>query len=166
MSHHDNNLVVEKFYAEWKKGNWQGLGALLADNVVDHNPVPNQKPGKQGMIDGLKEFLQAFPDMQISGALMVCEGDKVFDHGVARATHKGTLTGIPASNRPVEFTYTDMYRIENGKIAEVWHVEDFVTVLQQIGAMPAASGAQPPASQPSTPTGRADKGRSQPGAPS
>ena len=57
MSHHDTKQIVEKFYEEWKKGNWQGLGALLADNVVDHNPPPTQKPGKQGMIDGLKEYL-------------------------------------------------------------------------------------------------------------
>jgi hypothetical protein len=29
-----------------------------------------------------------------------------------------------------------MYRIEDGRIAESWHIEDFATLLGQIGSLP------------------------------
>ena len=37
--------------------------------------------------------------------------------------------------RPIEFIATDIYRIANGRIAENWHLEDNLTLLQQLGAV-------------------------------
>lgn len=137
MSNEVNKALVQRFYDEWKKGNWDGVKMLLDDNLVDHNPQPGQAPGADGLIQGLQAFGGAFPDMQFTIDRMIAEGDRVMDQGRARATHSGAFAGIPATHKPVDFTFTDWYRIANGKIVEVWHVEDIVTVMQQIGVMPA-----------------------------
>ncbi len=163
MSTEQNKKIVERFYDEWNRGNLDGIGMLLADNVIDHNPQPGQKPGKNGMLEGLRPFFQASPDMQIMLDHMVCYSDKVYDTGHCRGTHKGTFAGIPATNKPFDFTFSDIYRIENGKIAEVWHVEDFVTMLQQIGVMPQI-GAAPQAQPGATSTPRTDRSRPETGA--
>ncbi|MBI5301950.1 MAG: ester cyclase [Chloroflexi bacterium] len=136
MAHHGNN-VAEQFVAAWNKGDLEGALALMDDNVVDHNPVPGQKPGKTGAREALGVFMAAFPDLKFQEQVVVVEGDRVADHGIARGTHKGSLMGIPATGKSVEFQYSDVYRVANGKIAEVWHVEDIPTVMRQIGAMPA-----------------------------
>ena len=37
--------------------------------------------------------------------------------------------------RAIDFIATDIYRIANGRIAENWHLEDNLTLLQQLGAI-------------------------------
>ena len=44
--------------------------------------------------------------------------------------------GIAPSGKEVEFTGISFYRIEGGKIAESWTVEDQLGLMRQIGAIP------------------------------
>ena len=137
MAHHleGNKAIAERFAEEWNKGNLEGALALIDENVVDHNPAPGQAPGLAGARQALTAFRTAFPDLKFTTEYVLADGDRVVDHGTARGTHKGNLFGIAATNKPVEFTYTDIYRIANGKIAEIWHIEDIAMAMQQIGAM-------------------------------
>jgi predicted ester cyclase len=43
--------------------------------------------------------------------------------------------GTPASGKEVELTGISIYRIEEGKIAEEWSVEDQYGLMAQIGAV-------------------------------
>lgn len=143
MAHHleSNKAVAQGFVEEWNKGNLEGALAFIDDNVVDHNPAPGQAPGKDGARQALSGFLTAFPDLKFYNDYVLAEGDRVVDHGTARGTHKGNLFGIPPTGKSVEFTYTDIYRIANGKITEIWHIEDIVMAMQQIGAIKAPVAA-------------------------
>jgi predicted ester cyclase len=44
--------------------------------------------------------------------------------------------GTPASGKEVQLTGISIYRIEEGKIAQEWTVEDQFGLMQQIGAIP------------------------------
>ena len=44
----------------------------------------------------------------------------------------GTAKG---DGRSVSFIATDMLRIQNGRITDNWHIEDNLTLLQQMGAV-------------------------------
>ena len=53
-------------------------------------------------------------------------------------THEGELMGVPASNRPISVEVITILRFDgDGRIAERWNVADFLSMLQQIGAIPA-----------------------------
>ena len=43
------------------------------------------------------------------------------------------MMGRPATGKPADVGYMDMYRIANGQIVEVWHVEDIAGMLTQLG---------------------------------
>ena len=137
-----NKAIAYRFAEEWNKGNLEGAVALMDENIVDHNPGPGQAPGKAGAKQSLAAFFTAFPDLKITNDFVLADDDRVVDHGTARGTHKGNLFGIPATNKPVEITYTDIYRIANGKIAELWHIEDVPAIMVQIGAMPAPGSSK------------------------
>ena len=42
--------------------------------------------------------------------------------------------GIPATGRQVEFRASDVHRLENGRIVQTWHLEDYLAIFNQLGA--------------------------------
>jgi hypothetical protein len=51
------------------------------------------------------------------------------------ATSSGSR-GVPATNREAELSGILIVRVEAGAIAEIWHAEDMLGLLDRIGAKP------------------------------
>ena len=126
----------------------------------EHNPAlakeyctPDVKwhGGTLGTMDGIKNltgllvgFFGAFPDLQATEYDIIAEDDKVAIRFVVEATHAGNLVGIAATGKKVRWDAVDvyhfknnalafqLYRIENGQLAEHWEVADLTTLLRQI----------------------------------
>jgi predicted ester cyclase len=45
--------------------------------------------------------------------------------------------GIPATGKSVAVTYSDIWRLENGKAVENWVQMDMLGLMQQLGLIPA-----------------------------
>lgn len=82
-------------------------------------------------------FETAFPGYQLNAKEMVAEGDRVAVRIEFTGTHDGDLMGIAPTGKPVTIEIGMIYRIENGKIVEHWMLADQLTMLQQIGVIPA-----------------------------
>jgi predicted ester cyclase len=71
---------------------------------------------------------------------LIAEGDEV----AALATYSGTLTGpmgeYPATGRSVEITFLSIFRIDTGRVAELWVEWDNVAMLTQLGLLPPPPG--------------------------
>jgi predicted ester cyclase len=81
------------------------------------------------------DFRRGFPDVVSTIEDLIAEGDKVVARWRSRTTHQGEYMGIPPTGKEVEFTGISVYRIEAGKIAESWTVEDELGLMRQIGAV-------------------------------
>jgi predicted ester cyclase len=81
------------------------------------------------------DFRQGFPDVVSTVEDLIAEGDKVVARWRSRATHQGEYMGIPPTGNEVEFTGISVYRIEAGKIAQSWTMEDELGLMRQIGAV-------------------------------
>ena len=79
-------------------------------------------------------FIEAFADLKHSIRSIEADGDHVRLHALVTTAHRGTYKGIPATNRKVQFETTATYRIESGKIVEVWQQMDVDGLLGQIRA--------------------------------
>jgi steroid delta-isomerase-like uncharacterized protein len=65
-------------------------------------------------------------------------GEQVASRMTMTGTQSGMLMGVPPSNRSFEFGVMSVFRFtDDGRVAERWNVADFLTMLQQIGAVPA-----------------------------
>ena len=82
-------------------------------------------------------FETAFPGYQLTAKEMVAEGDRIAVRIEFTGTHTGDLMGIAPTDKPVTIEIAMIYRIENGKIVEHWMLADQLTMLQQIGVIPA-----------------------------
>ena len=82
-------------------------------------------------------FETAFPGYQLTAKEMVAEGDRVAVRIEFTGVHDGDLMGIAPTGKLVAIEIGMIYRIENGKIVEHWMLADQLTMLQQIGVIPA-----------------------------
>ncbi len=48
----------------------------------------------------------------------------------------GEFMGVPATGKEVAFDFIDIITVRDGKMTDHWMVADFLTMLQQLGAMP------------------------------
>jgi steroid delta-isomerase-like uncharacterized protein/uncharacterized protein (TIGR02246 family) len=141
--------IVRSFYDLWNKGSMEGLDRIVSADVIDHNPLLGQTGDYAGVQKTFEQLLGAFSNIEVKIDKMISQGDTVATHWTATATHSGDFMGIPATGKQVSYSGTDMARINNSRIVEVWHDEDFLTVLQQIGGlqhpgMPQASESSAP----------------------
>lgn len=81
-------------------------------------------------------YFSAFPDLQVTTDLLVAEGDKVTKVWTVTSTSKGDFMGIPATGKPMIIKGIEVFRLADGKIAELWASMDNLGMLQQLGVIP------------------------------
>ena len=146
MSKQDN-IATQKLQGEAiNKGRLQELHTVFAENVVDHDPAPDQGKGPEGFIAFFTNFRTAFPDLSIAVDHMVADEDNVSIAYTITGTHKGSFMGIPATGKKIKARGMQIARFENAKIVERWGSSDELGILKEIGAVKGAeSVAQTPA---------------------
>jgi steroid delta-isomerase-like uncharacterized protein len=85
-------------------------------------------------------FWEAVPDARLTINDAFAADEQVAVRATITGTHEGELMGVPASHRPISVDVITILRFgDDGRIAERWNVADFLSMLQQIGAIPAAA---------------------------
>src|SRR5688500_8008497 len=82
----------------------------------------------------IRAFYTAFPDYTHTPEEILAVGDRVVLRTTNRATHTGDFQGIAPTGRRISFGQIAIYRMANGKIAEVWEEADLLGLMQQLGA--------------------------------
>lgn len=136
MSKEDNNAIVRRFFMEGpSKGDLRSADELLAQTFALHTPLPSA-PGIQGMNDVITACRAAFENLNVTVEEMVAEGDLVAARFTARGMHKGAFMGLPPTGKSITMTGIEIFRIENGKIAELWGEANLLGLMQQLGIFP------------------------------
>lgn len=139
MTVEENKAVVRRYFEEFiGKGKLAVADEVLGSDVdhVAHGAPPGTPLGPEGAKKRLPLFRKAFPDFRITIEDLVAEGDKVATRLTFRGTHKGEFQGIPATNRPVTFSWFLIDRIADGKIVERLGLFDRMGLMQQLGVVP------------------------------
>ena len=89
--------------------------------------------------DFFARFWEAVPDARIALGDAFEAGDQAAARLTITGTHEGELMGVAASHRGISVEVITILRFEDDRIAERWNVADFLSMLQQIGAIPAAA---------------------------
>ena len=138
MSSEQNKAIVRRWIEEvFVKSNWDAIDELVAPDFVEHTGAPEQAPGAQGHKQVAPTWRRAFPDNWIVIEDMVAEGDRVAFRIRTGGTHEGDFKGVPATGKRYEITEMHFVRVSGGRIMEHWGLEDILTMMQQLGAVPA-----------------------------
>ena len=134
-----NIAFVKGFYTAFNTMQKAKLDDVLAENWIDTPMAPGQGAGREGMKGAMDGYHEAFPDFHAENQDFVAAGDKVVVRSLITATQRGDFAGVKATGKPIRLMAIDIHRICDGRIAETWHVEDWLSALFQIGAMPPKS---------------------------
>lgn len=133
----DVNMAAQERLAELiNSGDIDSLDEVFADDVVDHDPAPNQGPGPNGFRDFFRELRTAFPDLQVEPATVVTDDDHVAIAYTISGTHQGEFQGIQPTGTSITARGVQIARFENGKIVERWGSSDEQGINAQLGATP------------------------------
>ena len=130
-------LVEEAF----NKGKVDVIEELVAPTFVNHDPATGDSKGPQGTRELIEGYRSAFPDLEITIAEQLAEGDLVATRWTAKGTHKGELMGIAPTGKQSTVTGVTIDKIENGQIVESWNNWDTLGMLRQLGVVPALATA-------------------------
>lgn len=91
--------------------------------------------GSKGLEDTIKAisgFGNLVPDLQWKMVDVKVSGDTIVVRGEATGTPAGEFFGVPHSGNSFKIMSIDLHRVENGKIVESHHIEDWAGAMRQL----------------------------------
>jgi predicted ester cyclase len=99
--------------------------------VIDELYAPELAPAARRWI---APFRSSFPDVRMEVVELIAEGDKVVGRFTCSATHLGAWLGhAPTGRRLERVDEVSIFRLRDGRIIQVWSLEDTLGRLQQLG---------------------------------
>ena len=119
----------------WNEANLEVIEEIISEDYVgqyDMSPVNGREAYKQ-YLSGL---FTAFPDVHITVEKVFAEGDLVAFVATATGTHLGPFGPAPATGNSMKVQALVIRRMADGKIVELWQLNDMLGLLTQIGLVP------------------------------
>jgi len=127
-----NKEVVRRFFEAWGQQDLEKAAGLVTEDFLNNS---SSSQGREGIYEEGSYWFSAFPDAIVSIEELLAEGDKVVARVQTSATHQGEFFGAPPTGNAVEISEIDIFRVENGMIAEAWAAPDMFRLLSQIGVV-------------------------------
>ena len=129
-----NKQLVQQFTDACNTKKYARLGDLVQTKFKRHCQATPTVTVQS--LDEFIEFLSAdgstFPDAVVKMNQLIEEGDRVAFWGTFTGIQKGPMGPIPASMKKVVLDVSGVFRIESGKIAELWITWDNMAVFTQL----------------------------------
>ena len=124
--------ALKDFYRRYNRACNEHRFADLAAFVADDVQVNGRRQALRDYIAGLEAVVRAFPDYRWDLQHLLVDGHQIAAHFNDTGTHLGPFLGIPATGRTVTTQEFAIYRLEAGKITEVWVTADNLGLLEQL----------------------------------
>ena len=135
-----NIAIVRKFFEVGpSKGDLAAADALLHPGFSLHTPLPTPGPGIEAMNNVIVTCRAAFHGLNVTIEDIMADEDKVTARFTARGIHKGEFMGLPPTEKAITMTGIEIFRIKEGKIAELWGEANLMGLLQQLGILPGSA---------------------------
>src|SRR5436305_1797593 len=131
-----NKAIARRAFEEiLSRGRFELAEELYAKDFINHGIRRNASREEDQA--ALKGWHEAFPDVSITPEKLIAEEDLVTIYWVARGTNTGAGNGLPATGKKAELAGITIWRITEGKIKEEWSAFDQLSMMQQLGLLPA-----------------------------
>ena len=138
----DATAVATELVEAFNVGDWERLRATLHPNVVyDESGTQRRVAGADAYIRLCQAWKESFPDARGAVQATITSDQRVAQEVLWEGTHGGPLAvpggSVTASGKRISVRGSMWYTIADGRAREIHHHLDVMTLMQQIGALPA-----------------------------
>ena len=137
MGTEENKAVIRAFTEDViNQGRLERADDLVVQDFIEHDPLPGQRQGREGLTEIIAVIRSAFPDIHWGNG---GDGGRRRDglqqvHLVGQLTG-GIFLGIPATGRRVKISGMVLDRVVAGRMAESRILMDKLQLMQQLGVI-------------------------------
>jgi ketosteroid isomerase-like protein len=96
--------------------------------------VPGGCWGREQSIKTIGNFAKTIPDMKFEIKEVLVAGNRVIVRGEVTGTPSGDFFGVPFGGKSFKISAIDIQTVKDGKIAQTWHMENWLLGLGQLRA--------------------------------
>ena len=115
------NVELAEAFRGATSEDWESIGNYSGEN-----------DGRDAFLGQMGGFAQLMPDLNWAVQDMHQDGDTVIVRSRATGTPVAPFFGVDGQGRSFDIMTIDIHELENGKIVQTYHVEDWATGLQQL----------------------------------
>jgi steroid delta-isomerase-like uncharacterized protein len=131
-----NKAIASRAFEEiLSQGRFELASELYAKDFINHGIHRNASLEEDQA--ALRGWHQAFSNISMVPEKLIADGDLVAIYWIARGTNTGAGNGLPATGKKAELAGITIWRIVDGKIKEEWSAFDQLSMMQQLGLLPA-----------------------------
>ncbi len=127
--------AVRAFYGFWDTGDETLLKQAIAENFTDRTLPEGRPQGPDGPAFASRNFRAAVPDLRVELEKVILAGNYVTVHMKFSGRFIGVFGQTAGKGQPIAFIATDLVKIEDGRITDNWHIEDNLTLFQEMGVV-------------------------------
>lgn len=136
MSREEARALIERLHEIWSMGDVGAIAEVYAPDFVAHMPKGwgkgESRDGHDGIRRAIERLRTGFPDWCEHIDDLVVEGDKVAVRYHSTGTHLGPFGARAATGRHLCVDELSIFRIENGRVAEQWCLNDDLAFDKQL----------------------------------
>lgn len=125
----NNKQLIQSFYDAFSTDQTDALSLILSPHWINHPEDKGMTPDVAGLSSAIHEWHQAFEQLHIQVEQIVEENAFVVARIQLTGKQVKDWAGYTATQQMVTFYGMDMHRIENERIAETWHFENYQGLL-------------------------------------
>lgn len=129
--------AVRAFYDSMTLGEASLVDCAVGPEWLNNPAAPGTPKGAEGFKPAVYGMQMLFSQYDFTTEDVVTSGDKVVVRSTVTAVQQGPFLGVPPSDTVVKFQTIDIHQLgPDGKLAQSWHVEDWLSYLMARGALP------------------------------
>lgn len=133
----DPTAVVRTFVERlWNGQDADAVDEVFAPDAAVHVPGYDTG-GPKDVVDDAVHFWKAFEGVHmVIEDVFAGEDGKVTLRWATSGTHTDTYYGHPATGRSITMRGTDVFRVADGRVVELWSLWDGLDAYRQLGLLP------------------------------
>jgi len=124
--------LLDKYVADVNRHDTGDFPTLFTESYIQHSG--RSPSGLAAQIENSRRLDAATPDRQIHVEDCIIAGDKIVARNTYSATFTKPILGFAPTGKPFTFRTIDIWRVENGKLAEHWDLTDTESVLRKLSS--------------------------------
>jgi steroid delta-isomerase-like uncharacterized protein len=137
----ETGTVVRAFVRDvWNGADLDAIDDLTTEDFALHQLVAEEDHDRESFRNFQTQLLDAMPDFSLVLEDLVVEGDRAIAHATMGGTPEEPMQALQPTGESFSVNAFHKYRLDAGRIDEVWVMADALSTLNQLGLFPPPPG--------------------------